>query len=101
MIISGGGRCNVTTGLFKTSELLTKYPRGAEFLVPALKNFGPKAIRRRFESHGVSLKQEPDGRIFPVSDDGKEIVSVFEKLFQHAGVHVHLKEGVTQLIGLP
>jgi hypothetical protein len=27
------------------------------------------------------LKQEADGRIFPVSDDGKDIVGVFERLF--------------------
>ena len=39
VIISGGGRCNVTTGFFKTADLLTKYPRGGAFLRPALERF--------------------------------------------------------------
>lgn len=94
VIISGGGRCNVTTGFFKMQELLPKYPRGATFLKPALEQFWPRAIRRRFETHGVPLKQEEDGRIFPVSDDGKDIVAVFEQLFGQRGVQMHLKERV-------
>lgn len=97
MIISGGGRCNVTTGFFKIKELITKYPRGAAFLRPALEQFGPRAIRRWFESHGVPLKEEDDHRIFPVSDDGKDIVGVFERLFKDKRVHVHLKEGVREI----
>ena len=98
MIISGGGRCNVTTGFFKMHDLLQKYPRGASFLTPALEQFGPRAIRRWFEKHGVPLKQEEDGRIFPVSDDGKDIVGVFEHLFVSKNVHLHLKEGVKGIV---
>jgi len=36
---------------------------------------------RRFEYHGVPLKTEKDGRVFPVSNKGKDVVGVFEKLF--------------------
>lgn len=32
VLISGGGRCNVTQGTFKTNELLKGYPRGSRFL---------------------------------------------------------------------
>lgn len=97
VIISGWGRCNVTTGLYKKQDLLPKYPRGATFLEPALEGFGPRAIRRRFEAHGVPLKQEDDGRIFPVSDEGKDIVGVFERLFARGNVHVHLKTAVEDI----
>lgn len=34
--ITGGGRCNVTTGIASKKELLAKYPRGADFLEKAL-----------------------------------------------------------------
>ncbi len=30
--ITGGGRCNVTTGISSKKELLSKYPRGADFM---------------------------------------------------------------------
>lgn len=101
VIISGGGRCNVTTGCFKMQDLLPKYPRWAAFLKPALEQFWPRAIRRWFESHGVSLKQEADGRIFPVSDNGKDIVGVFETLFANGRVQVHLKEGIETITYTP
>jgi len=94
VIISWGGRCNVTTGFYKKKDLLPNYPRGAEFIKPALEEFWPRAIRRWFESHDVPMKQEEDGRIFPVSDDGKDIVGVFERLFSWGKVRLHLKEWV-------
>lgn len=81
VIISGWGRCNVTTGYSSIREILTKYPRGSEFLSPILKAFTPKSIYRWFEDHGVPLKVEKDMRVFPVSDDGHDVVWAFEQLF--------------------
>jgi predicted Rossmann fold flavoprotein len=97
VIISGGGRCNVTTGLYKKQELLSKYPRGAKFLEHAIATFWPRSIRRWFEAHGVPCKEEEDHRIFPVSDDGKDIVGVFERLFIERAVDVHCKESIQQI----
>lgn len=97
VIISGWWRCNVTTGFFKMQELLPKYPRWADFLKPALEQFWPRAIKRWFETHGVPLKQEADGRIFPVSDNGKDIVWVFEHLFVQWCIEIHYKESVQDI----
>lgn len=98
VIISWWWRCNVTTGFFKMQELLPKYPRWADFLKPALEQFWPRAIKRWFEAHDVPLKQEDDGRIFPVSDNGKDIVWVFERLFWQWWIHVRAKESVLKII---
>lgn len=98
VIISGGWRCNVTTWITDKKELLTKYIRGADFLKQALGILGPKKIYERFEEHGVPLKTEEDQRVFPVSDDGKDIVWAFEKLFAKEDVHVHLKSSVTKIV---
>ena len=81
VLISGGGRCNVTTGIQDLSEVLKKYPRGSKFLRYAFHEFGPKEVYEWFEDHGVKLKTESDLRVFPVSDDGHDIVGVFEKIF--------------------
>lgn len=97
VIISWGGRCNVTTGTFKRKELLQHYTRGAEFLDYAFREFGPKKVRAWFEDHGVPLKQEDDGRIFPVSDDGKDVVKVFEELFKSHDVNIQFKEWVEKI----
>lgn len=81
VIISGGGRCNLTTGIEDKKVLLSKYTRGEDFIKFALGKYNPKKIREFFEKHGVKTKCEEDNRVFPVSDDGKEVVGMFEKEF--------------------
>ena len=81
VIISGGGRCNVTTSNYRWKDLSDKYIRWSEFVREAIGQFGPRKIFQWFENHGVPLKTEHDMRVFPQSDDGKDIVAVFEKLF--------------------
>jgi len=56
--ISGGGRCNVTTGINDRNILLKKYVRGANFLKFALAAFPPLKVREWFEKHGVPLKRK-------------------------------------------
>jgi hypothetical protein len=90
VIISGGGRCNVTTGFQDVKTVLTRYPRGGKFLTTAMHAFPPAAVYDWFEAHGVPLKVEEDMRVFPVSDDGHDIVRVFEKLFADSNVNVML-----------
>jgi len=65
VIISGGGRCNVTTGMHDVRTVLTKYPRGGKFLSSAMYGFSPEAVYEWFEDHDVPLKIEEDLRVFP------------------------------------
>ncbi len=95
VIISGGGRCNVTTGILDVKEVLTKYPRGGKFLSSAMFRFPPSAVIEWFESRGVPLKTQDDLRVFPVSDDGHDIVGAFERLFVDPHFHILLKSAVT------
>lgn len=96
--ITGGGRCNVTTGIIKKQDILPKYVRGADFVGRALGRFSPKKVREWFESNGVRLKIEADNRVFPVSDRGEEIIECFERIFDHSGVSLRLGEKVV-LVG--
>ncbi len=86
VLISGGGRCNVTTGIFDVRDLLENYPRGAKFLMSAMFRFPPEKVKEWFESHGVPLKIEEDLRIFPVSDNGKDVVGALEDELNALGV---------------
>lgn len=95
VIISGGGRCNVTTGIHDVRELLTCYPRGNRFLISAMYGFPPADVYGWFESHGVPLKTQDDDRVFPKSDDGKDIVGVFERMFRDSNVRVMRKTHVS------
>ncbi len=96
VIISGGGRCNVTTGVTDVRELMKRYPRGAKFLLSAMHQFPPAAVYEWFESHGVPLKVEDDLRVFPQSDDGHEVVGAFVRLFRDKkNLRIWLNHAVT------
>ena len=97
VLISGGGRCNVTTGYYKKQDFLDKYIRGSDFIKDALAVFWPRKVYKWFEDHGVPLKIEDDMRVFPISNNGKDVVWVFEKIFAEYWVVVHFKEGVEKL----
>lgn len=97
VIISGGGRCNVTTGIVEVSEVLKNYPRGAEFLKKAIYGFPPEAVMNWFESQGVELKTEADLRVFPVSNNGKDVVGALENALRELGVKILLESNVAEI----
>ncbi len=72
---------------------MTKYTRGWDFIRKSMGKFSPKKVREWFELHGVPLKIEADMRVFPVSDNGKDIVGVFETLFEKNRDRVTLHYG--------
>ncbi len=77
--VSGGGRCNVTHHCFEPTPLSKHYPRGSKELKSLFRKFpGPtKNIVEWFESKGVKLKTEADGRIFPQSNNSQTIIDCF------------------------
>lgn len=92
--ISGGGRCNVTHAEFIPKELTQNYPRGEKELLGPFHTFMTGDTMEWFESRGVELKIEDDGRIFPVSDDSQTIINCFVKEVKRLGVDVLLKQSV-------
>ncbi|MFA6307740.1 MAG: NAD(P)/FAD-dependent oxidoreductase [Patescibacteria group bacterium] len=97
VIISGGGRCNVTTGIEDIKTVLEKYPRGNKFLNSAMYAFPPREVKDWFENHGVALKCEADMRVFPVSNNGQDIVRVFENILSSDKQKILLKHSVTKI----
>jgi predicted Rossmann fold flavoprotein len=77
--ISGGGRCNVTHAAFEISQLVKNYPRGEKFLKKVFRHFAVRDTVGWFESRGVPLKTEADGRMFPITDDSQTIIDALEK----------------------
>ena len=66
--ISGGGRCNVTHDEDDPRILAQFYPRGSSALIGPLSRWRQSDTVAWFSAHGVELKAEDDGRMFPVSN---------------------------------
>ncbi|HEX8563641.1 MAG TPA: NAD(P)/FAD-dependent oxidoreductase [Flavobacterium sp.] len=75
--ISGGGRCNVTHACFEPNELVKFYPRGEKELRGPFHQFASGDTIDWFNRHGVELKIEEDGRMFPTSDSSQTIIDCF------------------------
>jgi len=94
VMISGGGRCNLTTGLVDLKKILANYPRGARFLRTAMYGFPPRQLWEWFEARGVELKNEADNRVFPKSDNGKDIIALFERILAEYNIKIRYKSTV-------
>ncbi|MGJ8696787.1 MAG: NAD(P)/FAD-dependent oxidoreductase [Verrucomicrobiaceae bacterium] len=92
--ISGGGRCNVTHHCFEPRELVENYPRGKKSLIGPFHRFQASDTVAWFESRGVELKVEGDGRMFPVTDDSKTIIDCLTGAARAAGVEWRTRCGV-------
>lgn len=97
ILISGGGRCNVTHHCFTPQELVKAYPRGNKELLGPFLRFQPKDMIEWLESRGVKLKTEEDGRIFPLSDQSQEIADCLISCAQDGGASLHLSSGIDQI----
>lgn len=90
VLISGGGRCNVTHACFDPAQLVGFYPRGGMAMRGAFTRFQPADTIKWFEVHGVKLKTESDGRMFPVTDSSETIASCLREAAKNSGVKVHV-----------
>ncbi|XP_027358046.1 uncharacterized protein LOC113867159 [Abrus precatorius] len=95
--ISGGGRCNVTNGHCSDNMILAEnYPRGHKELRGSFFNLhGPVDTMSWFAFHGVELKIEDDGRVFPVSNNSSSIIDCLMSEVKQRGVSVQTRKTVT------
>ncbi len=98
--ISGGGRCNVTHHCFDPRLLVQNYPRGGKALRGAFTRFQPQDTVAWFAAHGVRLKTEADGRMFPLTDNSQTIVNCLIEAAQQAGVEIYTGNAVKSVVRL-
>jgi predicted Rossmann fold flavoprotein len=95
--VSGGGRCNVTHACFEPNELVKFYPRGEKELRGPFHQFCSGDTIEWFEKHGVELKIEDDGRMFPVSNSSQTIIDCFLEATGKLGLKVLTGQSVQSI----
>jgi predicted Rossmann fold flavoprotein len=98
LLISGGGKCNITHA-GSMEDLREAFPRReARFLKPAFHSFDNAAIIRMLEEDGVPTLVRPDQRIFPVSGRADDVVDALVSRLRRAGVLMELQIRVESLL---
>lgn len=95
--ISGGGRCNVTNNK-DLDDLIKHIPGNGRFLYSALTQFGNRHIIDFFEGLGIRLKEEDNGRMFPVSDKAKTVVDALIGQVRKQGVEIRMSSPVKRVL---
>lgn len=97
LLITGGGRCNVTNNKPEIRAMVSKYKGNDQFLFSAFSQFGVKEALEFFNKKGMETKEENEGRIFPVSDKAQSVWDVLTKYMKEGGVEVKTYAPVTSL----
>lgn len=92
--VSGGGRCNVTHASNEPKELVKNYPRGNKELLGPFYSFDNHHTIEWFENHGVVLKTESDGRMFPSTDSSQTIINCLWNATINKGVFLKTRCGI-------
>jgi predicted Rossmann fold flavoprotein len=95
--VSGGGRCNVTHHCFEATPLSKHYPRGQRALKSLFQKFQAKDSVAWFENHGVELKTEEDGRMFPVTNNSQTIIDCFLLEVDRLNIEIKLSQEVIRI----
>jgi predicted Rossmann fold flavoprotein len=87
--VSGEGRCNLTYACFEPAQLVKFYPRGGAELRGPFTRFQPRDTMAWFERHGVVLKTDADGRVYPASDSARTIADCLLENARSLGVELY------------
>lgn len=88
LLITGGGRCNVTNAEFDVRTFLSKYKESDKFLFSAFSQFSVKDTLEFFNSKGMETKIEAGNRVFPVSDNSQSVLNVLVGYIKKGGVEI-------------
>lgn len=98
VLISGGGRCNLTHECSSPAQLMRHYPRGGKFLKPLFTHFQVADTINWFHERGVETKTEADGRMFPVSDDAADVARALLDAARERKVELRSSCGVKSIV---
>lgn len=97
ILISGQTRCNLTNST-DLESFIAMYGSHGRFLYGAFHHFFRADMLVFLKRYGVATKTEPDGRIFPASDDSRDIVKAFELYLADSDVEMQTRANVTDIL---
>lgn len=97
LLITGKGRCNITSGL-DMSKFISNIPGNGKFLFSAFQNFTNEDIISLLKKHNVQVKEERGNRIFPVSDKSKDVLDALYEELKALNVKIYTNSRATNII---
>jgi predicted Rossmann fold flavoprotein len=96
LLISGKGRCNITNNT-DMEGLINNIPGNGNFLYSSFYTFSNTDLLELLHAEGLETKVERGGRVFPVSDSAKEVVTVLQRFAAERGAKIRLNSAVDRI----
>ena len=97
LLITGKGRCNITSSL-NIDEFIKNIPGNGKFLYSAFKRYTNDDIINFLKKEGLNVKEERGNRVFPVTDKSLDVLKCFTKKIKELGINVKYNENVQEII---
>lgn len=97
LLITGKGRCNITSSL-PIEDFIQNVPGNGMFLYSSFNNFTNKDITNMLEAEGLKVKEERGHRIFPATDNARDVLNVLLKLLKKANVQIKTNAKVEKIL---
>ena len=97
LLITGKGRCNITSSL-PIEEFIANVPGNGMFLYSSFQQFTNKDIINLIEEEGLQVKEERGHRIFPITDQAKDVLNIFLRILKKYKVIVKTNAKVEKII---
>lgn len=95
ILISGGGRCNVTNERVSGSDF---WGGSSHTVRKVINSFGNQKTIDWFRRLGVALKREPTGKLFPTSDKAQTVLSALLNRVDELGIELRTGSRVTDIV---
>lgn len=95
--ITGKGRCNITNDC-DMDTLISNVPGNGKFLYSTFSLFSNKSVMDFFRGMGLSIKVERGNRVFPESDNAKDVVDALMKYATMHNVHFCFQNSVEEIL---
>ena len=96
LLITGKGRCNITSSL-PMDKFIENIPENGKFLYSAFKNFTNQDIITLLKENNVNVKEERGNRIFPLSDRSLDVLQAFENEMKKNNVKIYTETEVKEI----
>ncbi len=87
ILISGQTRCNLTNSR-ELNDFISMYGPNGRFLRNVFHRYFRDDLLAFLKRYGVETRTEPDGRVFPASDDARDVVKAFQRYLADHGVQM-------------
>jgi predicted Rossmann fold flavoprotein len=98
LLITGGGRCNMTNNELDIRKFLEKFKDSGKFLFSTFSQWAVKETLDFFHNRGLETKLEENGRVFPADDKAASVFAVLTKYLEQGGVTIKTGNPVVEII---